>query len=53
MATKTAATPAVIGYEAGSRAALDVHGLDPQQDVHWNLSPAQLYEKALARGEGR
>ena len=53
MATKTAAIPAVIGYEDGSRAALDVHGLDPHQDVHWNLSPAQLYEKALARGEGR
>jgi phosphoenolpyruvate carboxykinase (ATP) len=28
-------------------------GLDPQREVHWNLSPAELYEHALARGEGR
>jgi phosphoenolpyruvate carboxykinase (ATP) len=34
-------------------AGLDMHGLQPQKSVHWNLSPVQLYEKALARGEGR
>jgi phosphoenolpyruvate carboxykinase (ATP) len=28
-------------------------GLDPRREVHWNLSPAELYEQALARGEGR
>jgi phosphoenolpyruvate carboxykinase (ATP) len=29
------------------------HGLDPSGDVHWNLSPARLYEESLARGDGR
>jgi phosphoenolpyruvate carboxykinase (ATP) len=28
-------------------------GLDPQREVRWNLSPAELYEHALARNEGR
>jgi phosphoenolpyruvate carboxykinase (ATP) len=32
---------------------LDLHGLSPAGPVHWNLSPAQLYEQALRRGEGR
>jgi phosphoenolpyruvate carboxykinase (ATP) len=35
------------------RAGLEAHGLAPRGDVHWNLSPAQLYQAALARGEGR
>ncbi len=30
-----------------------MHGLEPQKTVHWNLSPVQLYERALERGEGR
>jgi len=34
-------------------AGLDMHGLEPQRAVHWNLSPVQLYERALERGEGR
>ena len=34
-------------------AGLDVHGLEPVKAVHWNLSPVQLYERALERGEGR
>ena len=38
---------------AGSRAGLETHGLHPQKDVFWNISPVQLYERALARGEGR
>ena len=32
---------------------LAAHGLNPRGEVHWNLSPAVLYETALARGEGR
>ncbi len=35
-----------------SRYGLDIHGLQPTRTVHWNLSPARLYEHALARGEG-
>ena len=38
---------------AAAVAGLDMHGLDPRKTVHWNLSPVQLYEKALERGEGR
>ena len=53
MATQTEGNPSVIGAEASARAGLDTHGLEPRGDVHWNLSPAQLYEHALARGEGR
>ncbi len=52
MATQTEGNPSVIG-NASARAGLDTHGLDPKKEVHWNLSPAQLYEQALARGEGR
>ena len=52
MATQTEGTPSVIGAQS-ARAGLDTHGLEPQGDVHWNLSPAHLYERALARGEGR
>ena len=33
-------------------AGLDMHGLEPQKTVPWNLSPVQLYERALERGEG-
>ena len=32
---------------------LDLHGLRPRGTVHWNLSPAELYEAALRREEGR
>jgi phosphoenolpyruvate carboxykinase (ATP) len=32
---------------------LEHHGLDPEKAVHWNLSPARLYEAALACGDGR
>ena len=40
----------------GDRASahgLDLHGLAPRGTVHWNLSPAELYEAALRRGEGQ
>ena len=43
----------MIGPGAGTRAELDMHGLEPQKAVNWNLSPVQLYERALERGEGR
>ncbi len=32
---------------------LDHHGLNPSKAVHWNLSPARLYEAAFACGDGR
>jgi phosphoenolpyruvate carboxykinase (ATP) len=51
MATKTEGVERSI--KTGARAGLGMHGLRPQKDVHWNLSPVQLYEKALERGEGR
>ncbi len=38
---------------ARSRFGLDRHGLSPSKTEHWNLSPVQLYEEALQRGEGR
>jgi phosphoenolpyruvate carboxykinase (ATP) len=39
--------------QVASRYGLGNHGLNPAGPVHWNLSPAELYEHALARGEGR
>ncbi len=32
---------------------LEKHGLRPTQTVHWNLSPAELVEHAVRRGEGQ
>ncbi len=32
---------------------LENHGLKPKGDVHWNLSPARLYEESLRRGDGQ
>ncbi len=40
------------GTGVASRHGLEIHGLAPSQLVHWNLSPARLYEQALLRGEG-
>ena len=53
MATKTAGRVEVTGTGAGTVAGLDMHGLEPRKAVHWNLSPVQLYERALERHEGR
>ena len=53
MATKTAGKVEVTGTGAGTVAGLDMHGLEPRKAVHWNLSPVQLYERALERREGR
>jgi phosphoenolpyruvate carboxykinase (ATP) len=51
----TVSTDAAAGGDTGTRSrhGLDLHGLSPTGPVHWNLSPAGLYEHALARGEGR
>ncbi|MEX2465617.1 MAG: phosphoenolpyruvate carboxykinase (ATP) [Gemmatimonadota bacterium] len=32
---------------------LDQHGLEPTKEVFWNLSPAELYEESIRRGDGR
>ena len=45
--------PAEAGGVLASEAGLDEQGLSPSRAVHWNLSPARLYEEALKRGEGR
>ncbi|HEY4720886.1 MAG TPA: phosphoenolpyruvate carboxykinase (ATP), partial [Anaerolineae bacterium] len=36
-----------------SKYGLDRHGLTPTQSVHWNLSPTELVEHAIRRGEGQ
>ena len=36
-----------------SNYGLEQHGLKPVQTVHWNLSPAELVEQAVRRGEGQ
>ena len=40
-------------FGVASRAGLEAHGINPGGRVHWNLSPPELYEAALARGEGK
>ncbi|MEE8148289.1 MAG: phosphoenolpyruvate carboxykinase (ATP), partial [Longimicrobiales bacterium] len=52
MATQMRESRSVIGG-GKSKVGLEFHELAPTGAVHWNLSPAQLYERALARGEGR
>jgi phosphoenolpyruvate carboxykinase (ATP) len=39
--------------QIASSHGLENHGLTPRGRVHWNLAPAELYEHALSRGEGR
>ena len=53
MATKIEGKAEVTGTGTVGVAGLDIHGLEPRKTVHWNLSPVQLYESALERGEGR
>ena len=43
----------VSGTGGRSSHGLENHGLTPTGEVHWNLSPAQLYERAIGREEGR
>jgi phosphoenolpyruvate carboxykinase (ATP) len=53
MATKTTDKPGAAGKAAkGRKHGLEGQGLDPRGTVHWNLPPAALYERALAKGEG-
>ena len=33
--------------------SLERHGIEPTGEVHWNLSPARLYEESFAREDGR
>ena len=35
-----------------SKNGIDGQGLGKAETVHWNLRPAEIYEMALARGEG-
>ena len=42
--------PTMAGIEGSGLAR---HGLEPTGAVHWNLSPARLYEEAFARDDGR
>ncbi len=49
MTTETVNGP--VATTASSH-GLDEHGLAPSGEVHWNLSPARLYEIALSRNEG-
>jgi phosphoenolpyruvate carboxykinase (ATP) len=53
MAIKAEGRTEVTVAGDGTLAGLDIHGLEPRKAVHWNLSPVQLYERALERGEGR
>ena len=50
MTTRTIEQPvAATGHGAYG---LDNHGLKPSGTVHWNLSPARLYEESLRKGDG-
>jgi phosphoenolpyruvate carboxykinase (ATP) len=53
MTISAAELATVVGTGAESAHGLEMHGLAPRKAVHWNLSPALLYEKAITRGEGR
>ena len=48
---ESTATEAAIG--TASAVGLEAHGLSPRKEVFWNLSPAELYEAAIARQEGQ
>ena len=51
MATKIEGKAEVTGTGTVGVAGLDIHGLEPRKAVHWNLSPVQLYERALERAK--
>jgi phosphoenolpyruvate carboxykinase (ATP) len=52
MTTLAASSPGDVSTEHGPR-DLAAHGLAPSGAVHWNLSPARLYEESFAIGDGR
>ena len=41
--------------DAGLRSSvgLEAQGLDPQGEIHWNLTAPVLIQSAIARGEGQ
>jgi len=49
---KRSAPASRTGTPRRAGAGLEVSGLAPQSAVHWNLTPPELYEHALRRGEG-
>ncbi len=51
MATQIRKQPGVVDATTTGRHGLEKHGLEPVEEVHWNLSPAALYEASLERGE--
>ncbi len=51
MTTETQERAPAAG-QVGSH-GLEHHGLEPTKAVHWNLSPARLYEESFARNDGR
>ena len=51
MSSQTAELPVAANSVAGSY-GLEHHGLAPTGTVHWNLSPARLYEASLAGNLG-
>lgn len=52
MSTQTAER-SVAASPAAGQYGLDKHGLDPEKNVYWNLSPARLYEESFERDDGR
>ncbi len=49
----TTETMELSGSKTDHEKDLSRHGLESTGDVHWNLSPARLYEESLARGDGQ
>ena len=50
MTTRTIEQP--VAATGKGAYGLDNHGLKPTGTVHWNLSPARLYEESLRKGDG-
>ncbi len=50
MTTRTIEQP--VAATGQGAYGLDHHGLKPTGTVHWNLSPARLYEESLRKGDG-
>jgi phosphoenolpyruvate carboxykinase (ATP) len=52
MATTLNQAPGAADAHPQSRHGLEIHGISTRGDVYWNLSPAELVEEAIRRGEG-
>ena len=46
-------TMETMGSSVATDTGLEQQGLEPTGRVHWNLSPARLYEESLAIGDGQ